>query len=557
MSGRKPWPPKGYTRHLTQAEVTPQSEPLAGQVPNSAGGYASPVDDWMRAQRFLILGAEGGSYYASEPKLVIANAQAVIRCAQADPHRLAALLHDVSVTGRAPKQDPTLFALAIMTAMGNPARSAALTVLPRICRTAAHLLQWVREHEALTPDKAGAKGAALGAKGHWAYSLRRAVATWFEGRSAEDVAEQVVKYPQRKGWACLDLLRLGHPPGASPEHVSTYRWTRRGAEAGRVYPKAIMGMEALRAAESPLAAAKVLRDYRLPREAVEVANPDWLTARPVWEALLLDADGRVTMPMTALIRTLNRLTAVGVLDDREIERAVCAALVDQARLNRARVHPLAVLVAQRVYASGAGLRGSLTWEPRPTIIDALDEAFVLAHHAVVPAGKRLCVALDVSSSMASGSVAGSPLTPREAAAALASVWLRTEPLVETVAFQNRIVSLPLSAKMRLDDVIARTRNLPFGGTDCAQPMLWAARKQTAFDAFVVVTDSETWAGAIHPTQALRQYRQAVTPEARLVVVGLVSNGFTIADPADAGMLDVVGMDAGMPQVVNAFMRGEV
>src|SRR5262249_30824452 len=48
------------------AKRTPQWAPLRGQVPNSAGGYAWEVDEWTRLRRFLILGSEGGSYYASE-----------------------------------------------------------------------------------------------------------------------------------------------------------------------------------------------------------------------------------------------------------------------------------------------------------------------------------------------------------------------------------------------------------------------------------------------------------------------------------------------------------
>ena len=96
--------------------------------------------------------------------------------------------------------------------------------------------------------------------------------------------------------------------------------------------------------------------------------------------------------------------------------------------------------------------------------------------------------------------------------------------------------------MRLDDVIKKTDALPFGGTDCALPMLWAADNQVPVDIFCVYTDSETWAGAIHPSQALAAYRQKMGIGAKLVVIGMVSNGFTIADPNDAGMLDVVGFD---------------
>ena len=72
---------------------------------------------------------------------------------------------------------------------------------------------------------------------------------------------------------------------------------------------------------------------------------------------------------------------------------------------------------------------------------------------------------------------------------------------------------------------------------------------------MVYTDSETWAGNVHPVQALRQYRRATGIAAKLVVVGMVSNGFTIADPADAGMLDVVGFDTATPRLVADFARG--
>lgn len=47
-------------------------------------------------------------------------------------------------------------------------------------------------------------------------------------------------------------------------------------------------------------------------------------------------------------------------------------------------------------------------------------------------------------------------------------------------------------------------------------------------------------------EALRDYRRASGIDARLAVVGMVSNGFSIADPADGGMLDVVAFDTATP-----------
>jgi 60 kDa SS-A/Ro ribonucleoprotein len=173
-----------------------------------------------------------------------------------------------------------------------------------------------------------------------------------------------------------------------------------------------------------------------------------------------------------------------------------------------------------------------------------------------PAGKRTLIGLDVSGSMSCGQVAGTPLTPREAASALAMVTARTEPDYQVMAFQEKLVPLDISAKSRLTDVVKKTEGLPFGGTDCALPMRYATERKLEVDTFVVLTDSETWAGAVHPVQALRAYRERSGLPARLIVVGLVSNGFSIADPDDAGMLDVVGFDASAPEVMGRFSRGD-
>jgi 60 kDa SS-A/Ro ribonucleoprotein len=208
------------------------------------------------------------------------------------------------------------------------------------------------------------------------------------------------------------------------------------------------------------------------------------------------------------------------------------------------------------------------------VVDALDAAFYTAFENVEPAGQRFLIALDVSGSMTWGDVAVVPgLTPRDASAALALVTAATEPNYEVVGFfagrsgvskrgrqvrfgyTDGLTPLSISPRQRLDDVVKTVSDLPFGGTDCALPMLYAQAKQREIDTFVIYTDSETWAGGVHPAQALREYRSASGIAARLVVVGMVSNGFSIADPADQGMLDVVGFDTATPQLISDFARG--
>ena len=210
------------------------------------------------------------------------------------------------------------------------------------------------------------------------------------------------------------------------------------------------------------------------------------------------------------------------------------------------------------YKSGRGVRGGGSWEPVAAIVDALDAAFYASFGTVEAAGKRMLLALDVSGSMGCGAVSGVPnLSPRVASAAMALVTAATERDHTFVGFTARgagISTLPISPRQRLDDVVAMVGALAMGDTDCALPMIWAQKHRVDVDTFVVYTDNETWAGSVHPAQALRAFRDARGIPAKLVVVGMTSNGFSVADPDDAGMLDVVGFDTSSPSVIADFAR---
>jgi 60 kDa SS-A/Ro ribonucleoprotein len=548
-------------RHRTRR--VPQSVPMpgAGQAPNSAGGFAWAVDDWTRLRRFLVLGSEGGSYYASEWTLTRENATAVERCLASDGPRAVAEIVRVSRNGRAPGNDPAIFALAMAAGLGDEAtRRAALEALPEVCRTGTHVFRFAQLVE-------GFRG--------WGRSLRRAVGRWYEAQPVDGLAYQAVKYRQREGVSHRDLLRLAHPARhvssgnptleVSEEHGRLFDWIARGGEA-KGLPRLVEGFGRAQAATAPAETAALVRDYRLPREAL---RSEHLTSPEVWKALLED------MPMTALVRNLAALTRVGVVaPGSDGTRTVVAQLADDERIRRARVHPVAVLAALRTYQSGRGARGRGEWSPVAAVVDALDGAFHAAFGNVEPAGTRLLLALDVSGSMTAGRVAGVPgLTPRDASAALALVTAATEPRHEIVGFyagrggwtsrtkspwtfsRQGLTPLAISPRQRLDDAVRAVSDLPFGGTDCALPMLYARAQEKEIDTFVIYTDSETWAGQVHPAEALEEYRRASGIPARLVVVGMVSNGFTIADPNDPGMLDVVGFDTATPQLVSDFARG--
>ncbi len=534
-------------------QATPQSQPIPGtaQVPNLAGGFAWPVDDWARLDRFLILGSEGGTYYISEQKLTLETAQTVVRCVAADGPRTVARIAEISQAGRAPKNDPAIFALALAAKLGDEAtRKSAYAALPTVCRIGTHLMHFAEYAQGF---------------GGWGRGMRKAVAGWFNDKPAADLALQLVKYQQRDGWSNRDLLRLAHPRAASPSHDRLFSWVTKGTvpDGASADPalRLLIGMEAVKAAGTAAEVAALVREFRLPRETLPTR---WLNDAGVWDALLVD------MPMTAMIRNLATMTRAGLLaPGANATNTVVARLGDANRIAKARVHPVAVLAALLTYQGGKSVRGSGTWTPVTPIIDALDGAFYASFKAVEPAGKRMLLALDVSGSMACGTIAGVPgLTPRVGSAAMALITAATERDHTFVGFtaasggyggmhgggESGITTLSISPRQRLDDVVAAVAKLPMGGTDCALPMIWAQRHKVDVDTFVVYTDSETWAGSVHPAQALRAYRQARGIPAKLVVVGMTSNGFTIADPNDAGMLDVVGFDTATPPVISDFAR---
>ena len=153
----------------------------------------------------------------------------------------------------------------------------------------------------------------------------------------------------------------------------------------------------------------------------------------------------------------------------------------------------------------------------------------------------------------SSPIAGMNISAREATATLALVTASVEPNVIIKGFSHEFVDLNISPRQRLDDVVEYMRRMPFGRTDCSLPIVWALKENVNVDAFIILTDNETWCGNIHPVQALADYRNKINPNAKLIVVGMTSTGFSIADPSDVNSLDIVGMDTAIPTLINNFI----
>ena len=277
--------------------------------------------------------------------------------------------------------------------------------------------------------------------------------------------------------------------------------------------------------------------------------------------------------MTALLRNLGKLSSIGMTERHGVDaKRIVQQLMNGEQIKRARVHPISILAALNVYQMGAGVKGSLKWSPNREIVEALNDAFYLSFDYVEPTNKRYLLGLDVSGSMYGNPVFGiAGMNAATASAAMALVTMRVEKDAMIKGFTagaggsgwyrydersglDGFIDLNISKRMLLDQVVEVMRSQAMGRTDCALPMVWATKAKVPIDAFCIYTDNETYAGNLHPFQALQEYRQKMGIPAKLIVAGVSANDVSIADPNDAGMLDVVGFDSTAPQIISDFVK---
>lgn len=533
----------------------PQSQKAdPAQVKNHAGGYTFKVSDLDAFKRFLILGTEGGTFYVSQRKQTLDSVDSMTRLFETNGILAVDTIVEISKSGRAIKNDQAIFALAYAASVDDDnVRRYALAHLNDVCRIGTHLFQFAEYVQKF-------RG--------WGRGLRNAVGDWYLSKDNDQLAYQLVKYRQRDGWSHRDVLRLAHPISKDDGKNALLKFAtlQNPDDYDHFFePQVLGGFLALRQAKSAKQVVKIINDFD--GISHEMIPTEFKSDPAVWSALL-----EKRMPMTALIRNLGTMSANGTLKPLSSNaKLVASQLTDGVAIRNARVHPMSILFALKTYESGGGWRSNNTWTPVSDVVDALDRAFYLAFDNVEPANKNTLVALDVSGSMTSP-IAGTNLSCRDASGAMAMVTVRTEPSVHTIGFtgggwgwgrsvgardiDESISEIALSKSDSLNGVIKKISGLPFGGTDCALPMIYAEEQGLEVDTFIVYTDNETWAGGVHPHVALKNYRRSSGRDAKLVVVGMATNDFSIADSKDRGMLDVVGFDTATPNVIAGFSRGD-
>jgi len=531
--------------------VSSQQEQIPGTVANSAGGYSFSVDNWEQFKRFLILGTTGGTYYISEKELTKDNLDAVRACIHEDGKRAVDLIVQVSHEGRAPKNDPAIFALALAVSAASPdTRAYALQQLSRVCRTfthVSHFMTFVRQ------------GNMRGMGPQFC----RALAAWFDMKPVPQVVNQLIKYGSRDGYSQKDVYRLAHPRN----------WSNIGQNTARdvVYKRIVtdkpisedtdiggnedehdaiirlIAHDVVQKGQSLLFSSEysipgVVKQHKLPMESVPTDK-----RTPEVYAAVIPHSG-----ITWLLRNLGNIAKHDLNQNTVLRKLIAERLTDRTEIKNGRLHPLNIFVAMKTYSSGTGVKGSGKWTPHRDILDALDFAFYESFVHLPLIEKRILYAVDTSASM-TALASGTPnVKCTEAAAVMAMAAAKVTSEFDLIGFDTSIEELNgVSHRQRLDDIVKEFGKHP-AGTDCSLPFKYARDKRREYDLIVSFTDSETWAGKQHPLHAFDAYKQAgYAPKCKAVNVAMTANHFTVL-PVRPDTLEIVGFDTTVPEAISLF-----
>ena len=348
-------------------------------------------------------------------------------------------------------------------------------------------------------------------------------------------------------------MRLFHVKPQSDDHQALYHWAVKGWDGVPDQPPAeameqIWWYERLR--QDPSLTLDAIRMGRLTHEMVA---PIGNMTCEAWQLLF------ESMPLGATLRNLGSLTEIGVLKvhgTKNLDRLE-ARLQSKKLLRKARIHPIDVLKAIKTYESGGALgRSQKTWTPIPRVLDILEGALEGAFQVQEPTHKVFLHAIDISGSMSWWSSAVAGLKCSEIAAALALATAKAEKNYIIRGFSTQFVDLDITARDSFRSALKKTANHTFGGTDASVAYRWAIVNKTKVDIFCFWTDSESWAGRSHPSQALAEYRRKVNPKAKAVYVTLQTNRITLVDPRDPNSFDFGGFDPSLSKAIQAIAKME-
>ncbi|MBD2183333.1 TROVE domain-containing protein [Planktothrix sp. FACHB-1355] len=531
-------------KFFTQKKTgTPQTQPIPGReaemIQGRSGGFMFDVGIWKMLRRCLLIGTAQSTYYAGKQELTEDFVEVVKEAIAENPTRVAEEILYAS-DGRSINNSSPIFALVLLSMGEAPeAKKAFQEIFPQVVRTGSHFYEWLNYTKSL-------RG--------FGKVIREVGKSWLSREDVKGLAYQLLKYQQRQGFSHRDALRLFHVNPPTENHRKLFEWVVKGwQELPTEIPDDALAQiwwyEWLK--RNPDKTHEAIAKGHLSHE---MAAPVGKMDKQAWQLLFNE------MPIGAMLRNLGSLTELGVLrtDEKANLDRVESVLNNKEHLRKGRIHPIDVLKALKTYQSGGRLgRSQKTWNPVPRIADILEKAVELSFDVVESTGKVFMHAVDISGSMSCGVVDSVGLTYCEIATTMALVTAKSEKNYMIRGFSTEFRDLGITGKDSFSSAVAKASKQNFGGTDASVAYEWMIKNKFKADVICFWTDSESWAGYKHPSQALAEYRQKVNPNIKAVYVTLAPYRITLVDPKDPLSWDMGGFDPGAPRVIQMLATDEL
>jgi 60 kDa SS-A/Ro ribonucleoprotein len=545
-----------YTFATQKRKSTPQNEAIPGRESemkqNLAGGYGFKASQWNALRRWLLTGSMNDAFYQGREEMTKQNLNLLKACMDVDPEKVGEEIVEASKLGIS--VHTPIFATAFLSTGDKKAKDTFKEIFPSVIRTASHLYEvfnYIRDLRGL--------GTVI----------HKAGLNWINSKEVQELEYQFLKYQNRYNWTGRDILRVLKPKTKDEARKALYNWIVGGSTKNPKIPAEEMPdnlsrikiYETLKKGVSEDEAVYAIEQFNLTHEMIP-ANIERTTK--IWEALFNK------MPVNATIRNLGNLTEKGVFEKLENLDILEERLNNRDKLKRAYVHPVNFASALKVYLKGGNIgRGKLNWDPKPRVVDIMEDGVELSFDVVEPTGASVFHALDVSGSMRAWGFFGSGnrdvwLEPYEVEGVMALAHIKNEKNYFAGGFDTNFIQMKGLTKNTTFREVSDPENRSiwpsnFGGTDASVAYDYAIRKNINADVFIFWTDSESWAGRKHPSQVLAEYRKKVNKDAKAIYVTLVPYGdhITLVDPKDPMSYDIAGFTGQTPKLINMIIKGDI
>lgn len=513
----------------------------SNQTLNSGGEIVYKLTDIERLKRFVFLGSENGSMYINKNILTFENLlcleNLLNECKYDD-------ILDVLNTYKHKtfKKDYIIYVLARCCSIhldDDPLfwkkdfRTDCFKIMHDVCNIPTDLFLFIQLYENVNKKLYNSTG--------WNSQFKKNISNWYLSKSNQELMYHITKYPSRHTWSHKDVLKLTHIKPTDDIQNEIFKYII----SDNISPDSSLEyLKTFHQLKSEINVDKVVEDIKKFNFVREHIPTHLLNEYKIWCTLIPH------MPITSLLRNLNKITSLHILDDYPdlLQKIIY-------KIRNTRVHPLQLLITLKTYSSGKGMKGGLQWTPNRDILNILNSEFYAQFEALKKSNKRLLLALDVSSSMSWNSVCGvDSLTAAEVSCAMAMIFDYTYSNVDIMGFSSEFKRLDISKSCCLEENLACVKDNTFGNTDCALPFVWASDNKKEYDAIIVFTDNETNSNTIEPSMALDLYRNQTGINTKLVVLGLTSNEFSIANPDDPNMMDIAGFDSSIHDMIYEFLH---